>query len=214
MQWIPSTSIVLITIMGNIFIINQWDAKLSLSKQEALLLPGVSALMGWTVQQTMGHGKGDGFCLSVVLGCLLVACITDLRYYMVHNFIWWMSGTAAVAMALREGVLSYKEESFFENMISVILFLILQLCFFSKLYGRADCYAFCVCGLAFLGLNMHIYHCLMHMLVAYFILFVIQLLRKNIGKSGNLKVPIAFLPYITASFLIILHKYAKLGVAF
>ncbi len=200
-----SIFVVLCTLTAAVLIINRWDNKLFIGRGEWLSLGGICVVMGTMASQVQEAWIG----LSVVLGCLLAACVTDRRYCMVHNFVWWIGGAAAVVMVLREGILSYGEKNFFEDLIFLTVFLFLQLFFFSKMYGKADCYAFCVCGLTLFGLNMHIYHCFMHMLVAYFILFILQFLRKNIAKTGNLKTPVAFLPYITASFLIILHKYAK-----
>lgn len=76
----------------------------------------------------------------------------------------------------------------------------LQFMLFARMYGKADCYAFCVCAIAGASLGMGFPDYLWQMLLALCLLFPVQLLRRNIGKSGNLKQPVAFLPYITLAF--------------
>ena len=41
---------------------------------------------------------------------------------------------------------------------------------------------------------------LMHMMLAVLALFIVQLPKRNIAKNGNLKQPVAFLPYISLAF--------------
>lgn len=80
------------------------------------------------------------------------------------------------------------------------LFVLLQLKLFSKMYGRADCYAFCVCALAEAAAGLGIVEFLIHMLAAFCLLAVIQGIHRNIDRRGNLKQPVPFLPYITLAF--------------
>ena len=42
------------------------------------------------------------------------------------------------------------------------------------------------------------------MLFTYILLGIIQLFKKNVNKKGNLKIPVAFTPYIVATFLLFL----------
>jgi hypothetical protein len=45
------------------------------------------------------------------------------------------------------------------------------------------------------------------MAFAFGALAALQLLRRNIDKRGNLKQPVAFLPYISASFALLLWTF-------
>lgn len=80
------------------------------------------------------------------------------------------------------------------------VYMALQFGVFARMYGRADCYAFCVCAIAEASLGMDFSDYLVLMLLALCLLFPVQLLRGNIAKNGNLKQPVAFLPYISAAF--------------
>lgn len=202
--WLYSVLLIIVTLRGGIRIIEQWDGKLTLGKREWCLVYVGCMLCGRCAAEI----GSAWMCLCIILGCLMTACITDLLYYKVHNFLWWVSGATATCMVFRLWITRLSDRKFYGELAGLLIFILLQLLFFSKMYGRADCYAFCVCAAAEFGLGMHIFEFLLHMLVAYIILFIIQIYRKNIGKTGNLKASVAFVPYITASFLIILHKYA------
>ena len=132
---------------------------------------------------------------AVIALCLLFACITDCITCQVYNFTWWISGAAA---ALLLGTR--------KNGISLVclgelgFFILLQLRLFSRLYGRADCYAFSVCAIAEAAAGLELAGFLVHMLGAFCLLALVQGMRRNIGKRGNLKRPVPFLPYITLAF--------------
>lgn len=135
------------------------------------------------------------WCLLV--GCLFFACITDCISRRVYNFTWWIGAVAAGWLLWRrlwEGRLPG------ELLADLSLFFLLQLSLFCRMYGRADCYAFCVCAMAEASLGMGLSGYLVHMLLSVVFLLPIQLLKGNIGSSGNLKKPVAFLPYIAAAF--------------
>lgn len=83
---------------------------------------------------------------------------------------------------------------------SILLFALLQYLLFMKLYGKADGMAFLVAAMAEASLGYDINMYLLHMITAYLLLSLVQSLKGNIGGKGRLKVPVPFLPYITASF--------------
>lgn len=132
---------------------------------------------------------------SVVAGCLVAACIMDLESREVYDYVWWVCAGACTGLLVLCGVQQ-------ENAMEILLFFLLQEIFFSKMYGRADCHAFSVCAFAqgILGKGMREF--LIHMLTAFSILAVIQLMKGNIGSDGNLKRAVPFLPYIAAAFWI------------
>lgn len=132
---------------------------------------------------------------SVIAVCLLFACIMDCRTCQVYNFTWWISGTAALLL-----LVTGENRMDMECVAGLGLFVILQLKLFSEMYGRADCYAFCVCALAEAAAGLGIAEFLIHMLAAFCLLAVIQGIRGNIDRRGNLKQPVPFLPYITLAF--------------
>ena len=140
--------------------------------------------------------------LSIFGGCMLMACITDVESCVVYDYVWWISGCAGLFLAALAGN---------EKTGSLILFGLLQEMFFCKMYGRADCHAFWSGSVMLSAFGMDMKGYLVHMLMAFGLLAVVQVFRHNVGRDGKLKRPIPFLPYITISFwmlmlLYVLHK--------
>ena len=134
---------------------------------------------------------------AVIAGCFLFACVTDCRTCEVYNFTWWLSGTAAVLLMFLNGGESAK------ILPQLCFFCLLQLLVFSKMYGRADCYAFCVCAMAEASAGKGLFEFLLQMLLAFGVLTVVQFFRGNVDAGGKLKQPVPFLPYITLAFVMI-----------
>ncbi|MCM1056586.1 MAG: hypothetical protein NC517_03130 [Firmicutes bacterium] len=137
----------------------------------------------------------SGVLWSVFAGCLLFACITDCRSREVYNVTWWVAGAAAGMLLLTErGWLAAG------GIPELGFFILLQLTLFTKMYGRADCYAFSVCAVAETAAGLSLTGYLLHMLLSFMLLAFVQALRHNIGRGGNLRQPVPFLPYITLAF--------------
>lgn len=158
--------------------------------------------------------------LGVVFGCFLWASVMDYRTCRVYNFLWWIAGSAVLLILLLsqadagttakglwacmfDGDLWMKLLRL-PGFVDMLLFWLLQLKLFSRMYGRADCYAFGVSGMLIFTLGYGLKLCLVHMLFAIGLLGVVQAFRRNIGKDGNLKHPVAFVPYISFSLWILL----------
>ena len=86
---------------------------------------------------------------------------------------------------------------------SIVLYVILQGALFMKLYGKADGLAFLVAALVLGSMGLGVRTYLLHMIISYLLLASIQFCKGNIGKKGNLKKPVPFLPYIMISFWIV-----------
>lgn len=95
---------------------------------------------------------------------------------------------------------------------SILLFALLQYFLFMKMYGKADGMAFLVAAMAEASLGYDINMYLLHMISAYLLLCLVQGLMGNIGGKGRLKVPVPFLPYITAGFWGIIVWGEKISV--
>lgn len=139
---------------------------------------------------------------TVIAVCLLFACVTDRRTRQVYNFTWWIAGTAALILLILN-----RDRITMERVWGLGVFTVLQCGFFSKMYGRADCYAFSVCAAAAASRGIGLAGFLAHMLLAFGLLAVVQGICRNIDKSGNLKQPVPFLPYITLAFWALLWYY-------
>ena len=187
--------VILGTAAAGLLCIERFDQKIVPGRKEAAA--AVAAGLAGSVLLRWSLGPGEIFprlLLSVVVGCLLLASLTDAATCRVYNFVWWPAGAAALALFGCGG-----PEGFWlliRTVPEMLIFCTVQIRLFGKLYGRADCYAFCVCAAAEAGLGMK------------FGDFLIQACRKNISRKGQLKEPVAFVPYITAGFYltIIFHK--------
>ncbi len=146
--------------------------------------------------------------LAMVMGCLLFACVTDRALCQVYNVTWWAASLAAAPLFWQS---CRKGPGGGERVLELALFLGLQLLVFARMYGRADCYAFCICALAQAGLGMGLLEFLCQMAAAFGMLALVQGARGNLGGDGNLKQPVPFLPYITASFYLMLALQGLLG---
>lgn len=153
----------------------------------------------WAVRQGL---LPTGLELGVISGCLCFACVTDLQICKVYHFAWWPAGLAGVALWI-EGTRE-PGTGLWISLLSLGLFTLAQQVLFQRLYGRADCHAFCICAMAEAALGMGMREYLIHGTLAFLILSLHQGIRKNIGKRGRLKVPVPFLPYITMAYQIVL----------
>lgn len=143
--------------------------------------------------------------LGIVSGGLLAAWVMDVETHLIYDFVWWISGSAA-------GILWMISGNVQAVWWDVLCFMILQQLLFGRLYGRADCHAFCVCAPALGAFGMIMQDYLIHMLIAFCILTATQLIRGNVDCKGRLKVPVPFLPCIVIGFWSIL--FAKFSCIF
>ena len=134
---------------------------------------------------------------GILVSCLLWACYQDQKTRRVYNVTWWIAGPAAVGLCL----LQWEQMG---SLYEYCIFALLQLFFFGRTYGKADSYAFLTCGICIVSVGGGLQEELLHMLIAYFLLGVVQGIRKNVASNGNLKEPVAFLPYITLAFFFLL----------
>lgn len=157
--------------------------------------------------------------IRVVLGgiltvSLLAACIMDIRKQLVYNFVWWSGGLAAGGLLwqyLENSISTQPSAVLWELLVELSLFLFIQLFWFDRFYGKADCYGFCVCAVAEASLGKGLYAYLVLMLASLLLLFCVQLTRGNMNKKGNLKQPVAFLPYIVCAFGMMMYIYTYKG---
>ncbi len=189
-------------------IIRKWDVRLPLDRQRQFYVLAASVLEGNIIMLlTEGEPGYIRFLLSVIGGSLLLASVTDILLCQVHNFIWWPALAAALILL---GIRCFRHCLYetrvlsWDQLLSLVIFVLVQLVVFGRMYGRADSYAFCVCAVAEAAGGMDIMGMLVHMIFAYSILVPMQVWRRNIDKKGNLIQPVPFLPYIVTAFWAVL----------
>ncbi len=155
------------------------------SKNLLLILFAEGTLLAWQKNVVV-----DVILTSIFFSCLLFATIMDIEFHMIYDYVWWVAGGVAIFSCCFA-------EPGPEKIIELLLFALLQEFFFAKMYGRADCHAFVVCAVFETGLGRGMREYLVHMLISFLVLAVVQLAKGNVGHGGNLKTPVAFLPYVT-----------------
>ncbi len=179
------------------------DWKIVFSPGEERMVMAVCLAQAADLVRDHGNLTWPARCLLGILGgCLLMACMTDLREQVVYRFVWWVGGAASgLLLLLRFARGGWPGWIFFAaDMMVLALYILTQQGLFGKMYGRADCHAFCVCAAAQTGLGRGFQDYVLHMAVAFLGLVLIQGVRKNIASDGNLKKPVPFMPYIALSF--------------
>ena len=190
--------VILGIITAGLWLIGRLDQKIEPGRRERVIV--FAAGVAGDVLNGAILGQGEFFArlsLSLLMGFLLLASITDIAICQVYNFVWWISGIAAAALLAGRG---FGTSAVWE----VLLFCAIQMTLFARMYGKADCYAFCVCATAEAGLGFGLAGFLMHMLVSFLLLAAVQAVQRNIGSGGRLKRPVPFLPYITGAFYLML----------
>lgn len=190
-----------IVVMG-VFLIGKWDEPLPLKVKSVLwILAGAAAEFAGIMMFAGDSPDCEKLLWAVIGGSLLLACVTDSLICQVYNFTWWISLAAALALLwCRRNVLMESGFICSDMLGGMLIFVGMQLLLGGYIYGCADSYAFCACALAETALGISAAGFLTHMLLAYLLLFAVQLFRRNLNRKGNLREPVPFLPYITAAF--------------
>ena len=138
----------------------------------------------------------EGILLGISFYFFGVATFEDARWQEVRRILWWHAGGAGLALLiLRRGL---DLSVFFE----LLCFGLLQYLFFSRFYGLADCHGFLSCAIILGSYGGKMASFLIHMLLTILLLGGIQAGRKNINRLGNLKKPVAMLPYLMPAFFL------------
>lgn len=138
-------------------------------------------------------------CWLILAGYLVICSVMDSMLCQVNDFVQYFGVVGGVIF-----VLYGQPEP--EVGIYLILFGLLQYFLFMKMYGKADGMAFQICALYQAGMGRGMEAYLFHMIFCYLLLAVIQGFKKNINEKGNLKEPVALLPYISAGFLFLIQS--------
>jgi hypothetical protein len=130
--------------------------------------------------------------------CLGAASVSDIRQRKVADLTWWIMAVSGLLL------LPFETEGPGLTCFTDCLFVIfIQEHIMCRAYGRADSHAFSCCALFFCfagyGLEAHI----LHMCLSLGFLTIIQLIGGNIRGNGKLRHPVAFIPYISVSFLVV-----------
>ena len=182
-----------------------WRIVLSESEKKRLFLICILT-EGTIVAEWLFHREasiGALLCLEGFAGCLLAACVMDMKEQMVYRFVWAAAGIVIFVyemIGVWEGGNLITADFLLSSGMEYLIFVGLQQGLFARFYGRADCHAFSVCGAFWLTKGEVFDRCVVHMAVSFILLAVMQLFRGNIAPKGRLKRPVAMVPYIVVGF--------------
>lgn len=132
----------------------------------------------------------------VMLGVYLVVCtVTDLLLSQVYDMMQFVGILGGSIWVLTKDI--YPDIG-----LSLIFFALIQYGILIRMYGKADGMGYGVCSLYLAGVGMDIEGFLYHMVISFSLLAVVQGMKGNISKKGNLKKAVALYPYISMGFLI------------
>lgn len=144
---------------------------------------------------------------AVFLGMFIItlgyAVWEDIHYQCVRRLVWWINGCSALLL-FQVRMSSRWEVTWYGFAEEIVPYWCLQFLIFSKMYGRADCHAFVCCAVALSSFGGGMREYLVHMLCSVILLGIVQAVRKNINRQGNLYEPVAFIPYITMGWSVVM----------
>ncbi len=150
------------------------------------------AAVGSWIEIFLRHWEWYGqLACGMLAAYLLVASIQDSQTLEVYDFLH--------ILALPAGAAFLVIAPSGEKLLSLVMFLVIQIGLFMRLYGAGDGLVFMVCAIYESRFGNGLATYLLHMAAAFIVLGVVQGFRRNINRKGNLKKPVAFVPYITAT---------------
>lgn len=142
------------------------------------------------------YSFGVEWVALVLLGIYLLVCtVTDAllcQVYDVMQYLGVLGGVIWLIVQSPEPGIGF----------SLIFFALIQYLVLIRMYGKADGMGYCICSLYLAGAGVDIEGYLYHMMVSFCLLALMQGVRGNISRKGNLKKAVALYPYISLGFLI------------
>lgn len=159
--------------------------------QDNLKIAVIAGVSGAFIARQEGFAQQIVICVANAV--LLFAAYTDNKKQEIYRITWALPmGIALMGMPHTK-----------EAMLGLVFFATLQLLLFSRFYGKADSFAFCLCAGALSTVNGKPLDYLIQMLIALVLLLFINLWKHNVDRKLKLKKPVPFIPYIYTSWIII-----------
>ncbi len=126
-----------------------------------------------------------------------VAAMMDYRTRKVYRFLWWIQRGLMLACIFLDGNCTKT------LLAELSLFAVVQWGLFRRFYGKADVQAFLCSAYYWTSLGYGFEMDIFHMSLTFTFLALTQLLRGNVNSGGNLKKPVAFVPFILIGQLVL-----------
>ncbi len=128
---------------------------------------------------------------GILAAYLLIGSVTDLQTYEVYDFLPVVTAAAGAGLLWLSG--DWRPKG------SLLVYFFIQIVLFRRMYGKADVYAFLVCALFESRFVDGLITYLWHMALTFLLLAAVQAGKGNIDRRGNLKRPVALMPYIAVT---------------
>jgi len=145
-----------------------------------------------------GTGIAVGVAASVFWGSIAAAAYSDWQIKYAYDFMNWIAVLAAIITLL------LAKQSNTRDIIIVAVFFLLQVTVCRLFYGAADCIVCSAVAIYLTAFGRRIDVVLLFLLTALILAFIVQLLKGNVNKKGNLKEVIPLIPYMVVALLIIM----------
>lgn len=151
-----------------------------------------SAAVGSWICLFLSHWNWYGQLVCGILAAyLLVAAIQDHQSCEVYDFLHILAVPAGGVFVLMSPTK--------EKIISLVIFFVIQFGLFMRMYGAGDGLVFLVCAIYESRFGHGLATYLLHMAAVFALLGIVQGLKHNINKRGNLKKPVPLVPYIAGT---------------
>lgn len=160
--------------------------------KKAFVMIAVSAILLSVFLSLRIHYLPKALLYGVLVAYLITASITDYQTQLVHDFLHIIGAVAGLTL-----IVSQQPEWLVIK--GLLWFVGIQLLIFKRMYGTADCFTFIVCAIFIACSNHGLLTYLWHMGATLVLLTIIQGFCRNINRKGNLKVPVALVPYIAVT---------------
>lgn len=129
---------------------------------------------------------------------LVCAAIMDYKYHEVYDYFWIV--IIVIAFIIR---LIFTELTLWE-VLSLMIYVVMQEAVMCHGYGKADCHAFCSCAMLIGIYHMTLEYFILHMFITVVIMTIHQLAKKNVSINGRLKQEIPMIPYIVVAYFAVM----------
>jgi hypothetical protein len=165
----------------------------AVNRRTNIVLIGLSVLASLLIYLKQGNASLTNRLELILLAYyLVVAVYWDIFTHEIYDFNAFLVGGMGILRlaCMRPSI---------ESLVHLAIFTVLQMFFFSRMYGKGDVLAWIVCAI-YITIGGHgLYAYFLHMLSAVILLAIVQLFRRNVNRRGNLRRPVAFLPYIAGT---------------
>lgn len=175
------------------FFLQRYDEELKISMgYKGCLLLLLTGVCGGSIVCLVEKGNWLGMAGGALMLIYLLLCsVTDLCMQQVYDVVQLcVCGGLAIMLLCRDISPSFGVE--------LIIFAFVQAIVFRRMYGEGDVMGFLICALSLMEEGILVW--VLHMGITYILLGLVQGVKGNVGRDGNLRVPVPLFPYMSCAY--------------